>query len=408
MTSFSNNNKFTFRFFLASISILFVLYFLNDLDVDSQYFASIYAEELAIDNSNNNNYRNEKIDFTYTVDSSEYFEEDNVPQNSNSNVNNNYTNRNSSQLTQQQYDEKKDYNQVKKEEKTLSNINNNNNKKYEFTSIESKENNNNNNNYEKSDYATFKVVINLQNIEKEGHLRVIAYINGQSFKEDIPLSQLDPSTITKKLDVKLKVLKVTELISLSPPDEFHACAYHIKDLKKEYNSILNFDCNEADVQSSDGLNTIRLFKPSSLKYNDTQDLYEQNQNKQLEPNIGESTINDETNGLDNKDNDDQVLIKVIAPLGDRKNTKQLKIAAMVRGQIQTELIKDVQKELDKNKDDTITRTFTFDRDTDIGNIQIGDLLLACVTSEDLNPPEGQECEKRLLKKFNSANSIPAR
>lgn len=406
MTSFSNN-KFTFRFFLASLSILFVLYFLNDLDVDSQYFARIYAEELTIDNNNYNNYRNEKIDFTYTVDSSEYFEEDNVPQNSNYNISNNYNSKNSSQLIQQQYDEQKDYNQLKKDEKTFSNNNKNNNKKYEFTSIESKENDNNNNNYEKSDYATFKVVINLQNIEKEGYLRVIAYINGQSFKEDIPLYQLDPK-VSNKLDIKLKVVKDTELISLSPPDEFHACAYHIKDLNKEYNSILNFDCNEADVQNSDGLNTIRLFKPSSLKYNDTQTLYEQNQNKQNEPNVGEITINDETKELDNKDNDDKVLIKVISPLGDRKNTKQLKLAVLVRGQVQTELINDVQKELDKSKDDTITRTFLFDKNTDIGNIQIGDLFLACVTSEDLNPPEGQECEKRLVKKFNSPNSIPAR
>ena len=407
MTSFGNN-KFTFRFFLSSVSILFVLYFLNDMDVDSQYFAKLYAEEIAIDNNNDSNHRNKEVDFTYTVDSSEYFEEDNVPQRGNYNTSNNYINRNNSQLIQQQYEEQKDYNQVKKDEKVLPG-NRNDNQKYEFTSIESKQNNNTDSNYEKSDYAIFKVVINLQNIKKEGYLRLISYINGQSFKEDIQLSQLDQSKISNKLDVKLKVLKDTELISLSPPDEFHACAYHIKDLKKEYNSILNFDCNEADVQSSDGLNTIRLFKPSSLKYNDTQTFFEQNQNEQIHPNAeGERTIKDKTNGLDNKDNDDKVFIKVISPLGDRKNTKQLKIAAMVRGQIQTELIKDVQKELGKSKDDTITRTFTFDRNTDIGNIQIGDLFLACVTSEDLNPPEGQECEKRLVKKFNSENSLSAR
>ena len=378
------------------------------MDVDSQYFAKLYAEEIAIDNNNNSNHRNKEVDFTYTVDSSEYFEEDNVPQRSNYNTSNNYINRNNSQLIQQQYEEQKDYNQVKKDEKVLPG-NRNDNQKYEFTSIESKQNNNTDSNYEKSDYAIFQVVINLQNIKTEGYLRLISYINGQSFKEDIQLSQLDQSKISNKLDVKLKVLKDTELISLSPPDEFHACAYHIKDLKKEYNSILNFDCNEADVQSSDGLNTIRLLKPSSLKYNDTQTFFEQNQNEQIHPNAeGERTIKDKTNGLDNKDNDDKVFIKVISPLGDRKNTKQLKIAAMVRGQIQTELIKDVQKELGKSKDDTITRTFTFDRNTDIGNIQIGDLFLACVTSEDLNPPEGQECEKRLVKKFNSENSLSAR
>jgi len=81
---------------------------------------------------------------------------------------------------------------------------------------------------------------------------------------------------------------------------------------------------------------------------------------------------------------------------------------MVKGQIQTETIKDVQQELAKSNDDTITRTFTFDRNTDIGQIQLGDRFHACVSSDDLNPPEGQECEKRLVKKFNSPNPLPAR
>ena len=67
---------------------------------------------------------------------------------------------------------------------------------------------------------------------------------------------------------------------------------------------------------------------------------------------------------------------------------------MVRGQIQTEVIKNVQEELDKsNSDDTITRTFTFDRNTDIGPIQIGDRFHACVSSEDLNPQKEQSAKR---------------
>ncbi len=71
------------------------------------------------------------------------------------------------------------------------------------------------------------------------------------------------------------------------------------------------------------------------------------------------------------------------------------------------MIKDVQKELHKSNDDTISRTFTFDRNTDIGPIQIGDRYHACVASDDLSPPEGTECEKT-GKKFYNANSLPAR
>ena len=400
------NYNLTFRFCFISLLVLFVLYFLNDLDVDSQYFSNIYAAEIA---NNNNNYDGgkERINFDYIFDSSEYFEEDNVPQNNNNNNNiNNYNNRNSQLISQQQSEEEKQqsYNEIKKEKTSTSNSNNKNKgQNYEFTSIESKENNNNKNYDIKSndnDYVIFNTRINLQNIEKEGFLRVIGYISGQSFKEDILLSSIESTA--KKLDIKLKVLKDTELISLSSPDEFQVCAYHVKDVKKEYNSILHFDCNEGDIQSSSGTNTINLFKPSSMKYNHSQGLYERQQ-------IGGEINNNKTINNDNKDNDnDKVLLKIISPLADKKNTKQLKIAAMVRGQIKTELIKDVQAELKKSKDNTITKTFTFDRKTDLGNIQIGDLFLACVTSEDLNPPEGQECEKRLVKKVNSANSLPAR
>ncbi len=49
-------------------------------------------------------------------------------------------------------------------------------------------------------------------------------------------------------------------------------------------------------------------------------------------------------------------------MADKKDTEKLVIAAMIKGQIQSEVIEDVQAELDKSKDDTIKRTFTFDRE----------------------------------------------
>ncbi len=79
---------------------------------------------------------------------------------------------------------------------------------------------------------------------------------------------------------------------------------------------------------------------------------------------------------------------------------------MIKGQLKSEVIEDVQSELEKST--TIQRTFTFDRDTDIGKIQIGDRYHACVASNDLSPPEGSECEKRLVKQFDKVNSLPAR
>ena len=78
-------------------------------------------------------------------------------------------------------------------------------------------------------------------------------------------------------------------------------------------------------------------------------------------------------------------------MADKKDTEKLIIAAMIKGQLQSEVIEDVQDELDKSKGTAIQRTFTFDRNIDIGKIQIGDRYHACVASNDLSPPEGQEC-----------------
>jgi hypothetical protein len=44
---------------------------------------------------------------------------------------------------------------------------------------------------------------------------------------------------------------------------------------------------------------------------------------------------------------------------------------MIKGQIQSEVIQDVQEELDKSKGTTISTTFTFDRNTDIGLYRLG-------------------------------------
>jgi hypothetical protein len=89
-------------------------------------------------------------------------------------------------------------------------------------------------------------------------------------------------------------------------------------------------------------------------------------------------------GMKYNDND-KVIIKINSPLIDRIDTKKLKVMAM-KGQIQSEVIDDVQEELENISSNTISRTFIFDRNTDIGLIHIGDKFLACVASNDLRPP----------------------
>jgi hypothetical protein len=247
-------------------------------------------------------------------------------------------------------------------------------------------------NDEDNDKLIVKAQINLKNIdmEKTKFIRVIGFINGEEAKQDIPISSIDKSD-DDNLDVELKVNEENEIVEADTPDEFFVCAYQVGDASKEstITSITKFDCNEGDILGNP--TEISLFQSASQVYAKSQEYSQANLN----------TIN-------NNSNSDTVKIKILAPLADKKDTEKLIIAAMIKGQIKSEVIEDVQTELDKSDGSTISTTFTFDRDTDIGKIQIGDRYHACVASNDLSPPEGQECEKRLVKNFDKVNSLPAR
>ena len=249
---------------------------------------------------------------------------------------------------------------------------------------------NNDDNKKDKDQLEVKTRIHLENIdmEKTKFLRITAFINGDDFKQDIPISSIDKSK--KKLDVELKTDIDNGIVEANVPDEFFVCVYQVGDMMTEYNSFAKFDCNEGDILNIKKPTEIELFTAGSQVYAKSKVVYQANLNK--------------VNGS----NSDTVKIKILAPLADKKDTKKLVIAAMIKGQIQSEVIEDVQAELDKSGDSTIKRTFTFDRKTDIGLIQIGDRYHACVASEDLRPPEGSECEKRVVKHFDKPNSLPAR
>jgi hypothetical protein len=243
---------------------------------------------------------------------------------------------------------------------------------------------------EGKDKLVVKAQINLKNIdlEKTKFIRVIGFINGEESKKDIPISSIDKSE--NNLDVELEVNEENDIIEASTPDEFFVCGYQVGDVQQQESTtpITKFDCNEGDILGNP--TEISLFQSGSQVYSKSQAYYQAHLN----------TIN--------ITNSDTVKIKILAPLADKKDTEKLIIAVMIKGQIKSEVIEDVQGELDKSKGTTIQKTFTFDRDTDIGKIQIGDRYHACVASNDLSPPEGQECEKRLVKNFDKSNSLPAR
>lgn len=92
-----------------------------------------------------------------------------------------------------------------------------------------------------------KAKIYLQNLERVGFLRISSLLNGEEIINDIPLSEIDRSIPTITID--LVVNKKNDIVETSANDEYHVCAYHIRDLKQEYDSFTNFDCNEGDLLS---------------------------------------------------------------------------------------------------------------------------------------------------------------
>ncbi|MGZ5509567.1 MAG: hypothetical protein ACXWFC_03700 [Nitrososphaeraceae archaeon] len=287
--------------------------------------------------------------------------------------------------------------------------------------MDSEVNGENNNN---QDQLAVITNINLENIEKKGFLKVVAFINGEDFSKKIPLDKLKEST--KKVQVKFEMDKENELVSATKPDEFFVCAYHVQspniksDSSVKQNSIEYFDCNEGDIQSVTEPTEVNLFKTKSQVYSKSVNYH----NFYAKPKVvsfvnldnNTKTTGDNTtssNNLKIKSNDDDddnnnkpVKVKIVVPLDDRKDIKKLKVMAMLKGQIKYEIIEDVQKEFDKIGGYTIERIFAFDKNTDIGPIQIGDRFHGCASGEGLKPNEGTECEKRLIKDFDKVHTLP--
>jgi hypothetical protein len=304
--------------------------------------------------------------------------------------------------------------------------------------------------------------INLQNIPKVGMLKVVGVINGEGFIKDIPLDEINEST--NKLKVNFVMNKENEFVSAGKPDEFFVCAYHLENLKENYNSLPNFDCDEGDLAGSDATTIARLFSPTSQVYAKSAYYYDMNSpsketsfatiddgytstddgytstddgytstddgytsmetdeyditnsissdnNLKQNYNVKNSiNANEEEENIDSNDysNNEPVKVKILVPMEDKKNAEKIKIMAMLKGQIKSVVIEDVQKEFDEIGGYTIERTLAFDRNTDMGPIQVGDRFHACVIGQDLNPPEGSECEKKLIKHLDKSNPLAVR
>ncbi len=233
-------------------------------------------------------------------------------------------------------------------------------------------------NLDEKDELVVSSNINLQNIPKTGMLKVVGVINGEGFIKDIPLYELDETT--NKLKVNFVMNKENEFVSAGKPDEFFVCAYHFTNPNyntnnNKYNKINSidfdeqqhnqpnleyFDCNEGDITSTTTPTQVSLFSPNSLVYDKSAYYYNMHSQQPPSQETSFDTIGNDDNSAatinareedaysDNysdSNSNKPVKVKIIVPMEDRKNAEKIKIMAMLKGQIKSEVIEDVQKRI---------------------------------------------------------------
>ena len=401
-------------FLLSTIMLLYIF-----------EFGLVHAQNYDQDNNNNNEIND---DFDYIFDPGNYvdFEEEEkkekvVVRNDKSDNENNLVKSSSttSVLEKKKIERSNNINTVNKKnsESKLNIIDENNNKNNDDEYVDYVNEGNNDNpeqeNYNLDDKVVVKTRLNLQNLEKRGVLNIAAFINGQKVLKNVSLDKIEPTK--KTLTVNLPVDKETDIVQAGSRDEFFVCAYHVKNSYKNEinnNALTYFDCDEGDLAGPDETTISRLFSTSSQVYRESQNIFANSSSKYSQlitanKNINNNNINKNSLEENEKRNaeKDIVKIKIYAPLEDRKDIEKIKIIAMVKGQIKSAVIDNVHEEFEKFGGYKVSRTFTFDRDTNLGKIQIGDKFFTCVSGTDLNPPEGTECEKRTIKYIGKKENV---
>jgi hypothetical protein len=175
-------------------------------------------------------------------------------------------------------------------------------------------------------------------------------------------------------------------------DEYFVCAYIVDNKPGDKTYLPTNDCDEGNIGLSTEKDTVKLFF-TMKKYNESNTFYKT-----------KTKLNSVENQIPEK-----IKITINVPVYDAKDIDDMNVVAMVKCEYQIRTI-DVQEELNKegnNKNGRISVPFIFDRQTEAGPIQPGDMFFGCTTSDEF-PNQNSDCEKRILKNLNGFNTICAR
>src|SRR5215211_7144869 len=252
----------------------------------------------------------------------------------------------------------------------------------------------------KDSITTIKVKMNKNNMDILNHdrIKIVGYLNGEGqtkyldLKKELEKKVKNPTNENSLISLDMKFNKSNEISSVMVGDQYYVCAYLLDDYSKNHlqqgattttdDPIPLFDCMEGDIGKSTNADTITLF-PTMKKYGESKAFYAAN-----------SIAKDNTTTTTNDDSK-QVKIIINVPVYDAKDIDDMNVVAMIKGEYQIKTV-NIQNELKKGggKADNgrIPVSFAFDRETELGPIQPGDLFFGCVTSDEF-PGKKSKCEK---------------
>lgn len=222
---------------------------------------------------------------------------------------------------------------------------------------------------------TIDVRINLKKLDNPQKLKVIASANGDTQIKNVTGDDLNSKSTSVSFDFNEK----NDIVNVGDRDEYFACAYALN----ATNQMESYSCVEGNIEKTNGKNIA---------------------------NIGSGERRTLSTGSFQTVDGPEIMnptITVSIPLSDRKDVKDLKVVTMIKGEFESKTI-NARELLKKSEHNTIIIPFKFDKTPEIGPIQKGDLFFACVSADELNPPEGTECEHRQTSHTGHIHNLVAR
>ena len=241
------------------------------------------------------------------------------------------------------------------------------------------------------DMFKLKVKLNLNNIDPNlQKIKLVSFVNGEVKEQYVDLLQEKSKIKNNILRIDLQFAKSNDVSSIVATDQYFVCGYAVNDKIINQEDITLYDCDEGDISSEES-SIARLFS--------TLNKFEKSKG------ISGNTTNSNADPLTKA-----VKINMKVPLEDVIDDVDLiSVIAMIRGEYKLEIL-DAKEALGKQKDNNnniLNVPFVFNRTTEVGPIQIGDMFFVCVAGEELLP-QHTHCEKRTIKDFERGNILYAR